>query len=217
MTASRLVMPSQLAYRRHVMFAVELVDAVSLARVSRGASVVADGLQRLPVINASGLFVWLREDLAALTRIAIDTGTLPLERAEVAATDLHLPLHTVQLAPRSDYPLERGTTAIRATLVNTRADLVPVTGASVHLGWLDDGGLVWHDAPTRSRTNAHGDFACVARLAASDEPRLDAAVAMTVRLVAQRDGQGRRTSFPFQIPQGRVADEMTFAWAELQP
>jgi len=143
---------------------------------------------------------------------------LPLQAAVVEAADLTLPLTTLQLAPTAAYPFSAGTTAVRATLVESNDDEpVPVNVARVRLAWLDDDGLTWNDAPTLSRTDAHGDFAALLRLAPADMPRFDADGALTVRLFAARGGGAERASSTFQIPQGRVTDAPAFAWDDLQP
>lgn len=216
-----LMMPLELGYRREGLFAVELVDAVSLERVHDGVKVTAHGLQGRPVVNAGGLFVWLKEDLAALTRLQIDTGSLPLQARDVAAADVVPGINTFELAPRASYPFGRGATAIRGRLIKDRLPppLVeePEAGATIRLEWLDDDGLTWIAAPTRSLTDARGSFASVVRLATTDQPLLDPAGAMTVRLFMRQAGGAERSTLPFQIPQGRVADTATFAWDELQP
>src|SRR5262249_41086089 len=92
------------AYLRDVLFAVELLDPVTLARVGEGIELVAHGLRGRPVRNGSGLFVWLKED-ARLEKITIDPGRLPYESVELQPGELKpLPLPTtVVLAPRVDY------------------------------------------------------------------------------------------------------------------
>ena len=44
-----------------MLFAAEIVDAVTLEPVTRGLDVRATGLKRTPIINSSGYFVWLEE------------------------------------------------------------------------------------------------------------------------------------------------------------
>lgn len=221
--------PLETAYRRGVQFAVELLDAVTLARVSEGVKLVAYGLRGQPVVNAGGLFVWLKEDLAALERITIDPGRLPYESAELRRGDLQDPPRptTVELQPRVDYPFAAGVTGLRGTLIEeqTAPPRRPVRDAAVHLRWLDEDGVTWRDAPTISHTNTNGDFVAILRLPPAAAPRIDASGTLTVRLRASREGV-ERGSADLKLPQGRVADPSTFApgpdalvfaWDELQP
>lgn len=214
--------PPEQAYLRNVLFAIELLDAVTMARVSRGVKVAADGLRGLPIINESGMFVWLAEDLAPLTKVTIEPGVLPYERVEIPAADLQLPLTTIQLAPRPDYGFTAGVTGLRGTLIEERVNPpIPVRDAAVRLRWLDDNS-VWRDAPTTSHTDMNGgDFAAILRLAPFEVPLLDAAGAVTVHLRVRR-GADERSSADFKLPQGRVTDPsaldpLMFAWDELQP
>lgn len=211
-------LPLEKAYRRNVLFAVEVLDAVTLARISQGLKVVAEGLQGKPIVNASGLFVWLEEDIEPLRKITIDPGMLPHESAERTKGQLQLPMTTIELPPRLDYPFAPGITGLRGTLIEERAiPPVPVADAEVRLHWLDDDGTTWHNAPTASHANPNGDFAVIVRLAPADVPRLDADGALTVRLHAQRAGQNERRTANFLL-KGRVADAPSpFAWDELQP
>jgi len=219
-------LPLEQAFRRQSLFAIELLDAVTLSRVSEGVKVEAEGLQGIPVVNASGLFVWLQEDLAPLQKVSIDPGTLPYERIELALADLKLPpdprpLTTVELSPRVDYAFAAGVTGLRGTLIEDRVvPPVPVPNAEVRLRWLDDDDVTWHDAPTISHTNSTGDFVAVLRFAPGEKPNLDNG-SVTVRLRVRRNGN-ERTSADFKLLQGRVTDPstldpLTFAWDELQP
>jgi hypothetical protein len=220
--------PGEEAYVRRGLFAIELLDPVTLERVSDGVRITADGLRGKPYVNSGGMFVWLDEDLSRLTRVSIDPRSLPYERVELQRGQLNLPpaaapVTTVSLFPRVDYPFSAGITAARGTLIGDRfGPPVPVASAEVHLRWLDDDGVTWRDAPTVSRTNARGDFVVVMRPAAIAVPQVDATGALTVRLIASRDGIGERVSLDVKLPQGRVADPSTlpvliFAWDELQP
>jgi len=212
-------------YLRKTLFALEVLDAVTLARVSQGLKVVAEGLQHRPYVNASGLFVWLKEDRAPLRRITVDPGALPYQRVAIPAAEVDPRLTTIELSPGLNYPFARGITGLRGTLVESRTTRVPVSDAEVHLRWLDEDGTTWREAPTRSRTTSHGDFVTIARLAPTQVPRVDANGALTVRLRA-RLGTGERGSADLRLLQGRVADPstfpqgpdaLTFAWDELQP
>jgi hypothetical protein len=221
----------QVAYERHALFAVELLDAVTLERVSQGIAVTAVGLRGKPIVNHGGLFVWLREDLGPLQKVSVDPGALAYDPVERQKAQLNLPpaprpLTTIELPPRVDYPFAAGLTAARGTLIESRGGAgqppTPVSGALIRLRWLDEDGVTWHDAPTWSKTSPHGDFAAFARLAPGDVPHLDANGALTARFRARREGTVDRESADFKLPQGRVADPSTLsalilAWDELQP
>jgi len=222
--------PPESAYTRNVMFAIELLDAVTLERVSQGVEVVADGLQGKPIVNGSGLFVWLQEDLAPLQKITIESGPLPYESVTLTPAQLQIPLTSVELPPRVDYAFAAGVTGIRGVLIEERLPSpqrpVPVRDAEVHLRWLDENS-VWQDAPVSYTDSPGGDFAAVLRFAPADVPLLDNDGAVTVRLHARR-GANERESADLKLPQGRITDPsafaqnpppnpLIFAWDELQP
>ncbi len=215
-----------LAYSRRGLFGLELLDPVTLARVTAGVKVVGEGLAApVPTVNSSGLFVWLGTDTTTLLRVSVDPQQQPFDPIELLPVDLNLtfppaPITTVELSPRLDYPLPAGTTAARGTLLETRLPRTPLADARVWLRWLDEDGTSWFDAPTISRTNAGGDMVVVLRVTATDAPLVDAGGAMTVRVVAQRNGVSRHSG-DLKLPQGRVADPTTLsalvlAWDELQ-
>jgi len=207
-------LPLEQAYRRSVLFAVELLDAVTLARVSQGLELVAHGLHGRPIVSAGGLFVWLKEDRSVLEKITIDPGILPYESVELKPGELEKPPlpTTVVLAPRVDYAFTAGVTGLRGALIEEGTVLPrhPVRGAAVRLRWLDEDGLTWRDAPTISHTNFNGDFVAILRLAPAAAPHLDTSGALTVRLRVSREGV-ERGSADFKLPQGHVADPSTFA------
>lgn len=220
--------PLEMAYRRRVEFAIELVDPVTLERVSQGVKVVAEGLRGKPILNTSGMFVWLMEDTGPLQGISIDPGLLPYEKVTVPVNQLNLPpavppVTSIELPLRGDYAFAVGTTGLRGTLVETRVlPPVPVRNAVVRLQWLDEDGITWLDAPSRSNTNENGDFVSIIRLAPADVPSLDANSLITVHLLASRSAGNERRSANIKIPLGRVVDPSTigaliFAWDELQP
>ena len=220
--------PLEEAYQRSIEFAIELIDPVTLERVSQGVKVIAEGLRRKPIVNASGMFVWLKEDTDPLREITIDPQLLPYEKAVIRRSNLNLPpasppLTVIELAPRADYVFAVGTTGIRGSLIETKVGPpVPVRNAVVRLQWLDDDGSTWRDAPSRSATNDNGDFVSFLRLAPVDVPNLDADRALTVRLLANRSGANERHSVDVKIPLGHVTDpstigELIFTWDELQP
>lgn len=232
MTRGFAIREPERAFTRRGLFAVELIDPVTLSRVTDGVRVRAEGLRTVdPSVNSSGLFVWLDEDVTRLVKVSIDPRMLPFDRIELLPAELNLPpaiarVTTIELPPRVDYPFAAGTTAARGTLIEERVLApqvpVPVAGAEVRLRWLEEDGVTWSEAPTLSRTNTRGDFVIVLRLSATQVPLVDATGAVSVRLWARRGGTNERLSGDFKLPQGRVADPTTlatliFAWDELQP
>lgn len=217
-------LPLEESYQRHVLFGLELLDAVTLSRVSQGVKVVADGLQGRPIVNSSGLFVWLKEDFGRLRKISINPGVLPYEKYDLPASEVKRPLTTVQLQPRSDYAFTPGITGLRGTLIEERVNppelAKPVRNAEVQLQWLDVDDH-WQDSPTISRTDVNrGDFVSILRLASTEIPQIKNGK-VTVRLRARRDEGNERSSAIFELLQGRVTDPstlntLTFAWDEFE-
>jgi len=218
-----------LAYSRKVMFAVELLDPVTLERVSQGVKVVAQGLKGMPILNASGQFIWLKEDIGPLIGISIDPISLPYQRETVSVDELKLPsdkplIMSIELLPRTDYAPAAGTTGLRGSVFEDRMmPAVAVRDADVRMQWLDEDNVTWMDAPGRSRTNTAGDFVAVLRLAPTDTPHVDpVAGLLTVRLFVKRsDGREWHTA-SVKIRQSYVEDastvrELIFAWDEMQP
>jgi hypothetical protein len=214
-------------YRRNGLFAIELLDPVTLERVSDGLEVKADGLAGVARVNAGGLFVWLEDKGASPTKVSVGSRQPPYDDMEIVPADLNLPpadppLTSIELRPRVDYPLPAGATAVRGTLTeDPGAPATPVPGALIRLDWLDDDGVTWHAGRPLSRTNAGGDFLAILRLSPADLPQLDAAGCLTVRLHVTR-GQEQRQALDFKLAQGRVADPTTVsaliaAWNDLQP
>jgi hypothetical protein len=212
------------------MLGVELLDSVTLQRVSRGVIVTAKGLTGVPILNESGIFVWRSEDITKLEKLVIDPQTVPFEPVEILPAQVVRPLHRVELRPRASYPFPIGITAIRGSLYETRVPLgtqpTPVVSAAIRLQWLDDDGTTWRPWQAPTTTNAMGEFVAILRLArgrapqpdqpsrADQHPRFDAQGRMTVRLFAKK-AAGPEKQITFQLPQGRVVDE-TYAWDELQ-
>jgi hypothetical protein len=200
------------------MLAVELLDSVTLERVSRGIKVTAVGLTATPVVNFGGLFVWLKEPTTNFQKLTVDPGSRPFEGVEIPAVQVQRPLHTVELKPLANYPFTPGITAIRGSLYEKKVPSgtppAPIPGATIRLEWLREDGVTWAPSPTIAVTNAGGDFTSIMRLAPSDIPTLDAQGQMSIRLFAKR-AAGAEKKQEFQLPQGRVADKI-YAWDELQ-
>jgi hypothetical protein len=215
---------------RRVLFAVELLDAVTLDRVSYGVKEVkAQGLQGKPIVNHSGLFVWLDEDIEQLQHISIDPGMLPYEKTERSRDLLNLdrdssqqkwPLTSIELSPRVDYPFGAGITGLRGSLLEERGRPGAISNVEVWLLWLDQDSH-WHESMIRSHTTPiGGDFVVILRLAPTDEPQLASGM-LTVRVRFRRNDD-ERTSAERNIRQGRVESPSTpnqfvFAWDELEP
>jgi hypothetical protein len=209
------------------MLAVELLDAVTLERVTQGVDVTGRGIAGKPVVNHSGLFVWVRQDASKFDRLLIEPRDAPFERVDLPAAQVSRPLHTIQLYPLASYPFAPGITAIRGRLVesDSMAPQVPrvaIAGATVMIEWLDDNG--WHPWQAPRVTTATGDFTAMVRLARGqahadgsaekpDEPKLDANGNLSIRFTGKRaNGTQKRNTYP--LPQGRVTDK-TFAWDDL--
>jgi hypothetical protein len=202
---------------RKVLFAAEIVDAVTLEPVTVGLEVTASGLTGKPIVNGSGLFVWLQEGNRRPARIVIDTRDTPFESITVPVPPAPARSVRIELAPRVSYAFGSGVTSIRGTIVERRTGpRVPAAGAEVWLRWIDDtaNGTTWVDAPIHSHANANGDFAAVVRLAPSQVPRADASGLIRARLGARYRG-ATRTSSEVLLPQGRVLERSEpFVWNE---
>jgi len=210
-------LPLEQAYLREAMLAVELLDPVTLERVSYGVKVTAVGLTGTPIVNFGGLFVWLKQPTINFQKIIIEPGTQPFERMEIAAAQVQRPLHTVELKPLANYPFTPGMTAIRGSLYEKKVPAgmtpAPVSGATIRLEWLHEDKVTWIPSPATAVTTAKGDFTSILRLAPVEVPALDAQGKMSIRLFAKRAAGGEKHQ-EFRLPPGRVADE-TYAWDEL--
>jgi hypothetical protein len=213
-------LPAEQAYTRKLLFAAEVLDAVTLEPVTRAIEVTATGLKRKPTINCDGLFVFLDEGSAQPGRVVVNAAMTPYESVTVAAPVPPAKRVRIELAPRFEYPFTRGATAMRGTLIeNLTGNRVAVVGAELWLQWIDDsaGGATWVDAPTHSHSGSNGDFAAILRLSPTQVPRSTAGGALSGRLRVRRQG-ATRTSAEFSLHEGRVADALPpFAWSELVP
>jgi hypothetical protein len=220
--------PPEIAYTREGMLAVEVLDAVTLERVTQGLDVIAKGIAEKPVVNHGGLFVWVKQDATKFAGLTIDPFSAPFERVELTAAQVNRPIHSVQLNPLPSYPFAPGITAVRGRLVESdsmppQMPRVAIPGATMRFEWLDDDGTTWHPWQAPRVTTKTGDFTAMVRLARGrvhegspppppkpDEPRIDAAGNLSVRVTARRaNGTQKQKIHP--LPQGRVTDK-TFAW-----
>jgi len=209
--------------QRNVLFAVELLDAVTLERVNQGVTIDAEGLRRKPVSNSGGLFVWIKqtpqEDTTALRSLAINTGDLPYQSDTLDSSQLLAPqLTTILLAPRVNYPFQAGVTGRRGTLIESNFGVRrPVLDGSVRLQWIDHSGN-WIDSPPVTKTETDkGDFVAILRFLPDAKPDLNPDGTVQVRLQADRPSAITRYSTPFNLTPGRLSDPVSFAWDELNP
>lgn len=202
----------ELAHTRLAMFAIDVRDAVCLARLTAGVEVQAVGLRGRPVVNHSGLFVWLREDRTGLVKVTIDPGDLPFMPEERLAAAVNNGLNVVDLNPKPAYGFAPGTTAVRGALREGNP-AGPVTDAVLRLEWLDVDGVTWRGDPGRFRTDGNGQFAAFLRLRPGDEPLVAADGTVRLRLFARRGAVEKRDESSY--PQGRVRDR-PLAWEMLQ-
>ena len=168
-------------YERRVLFAVELVDPITLDVVHRGITVTAAGIDRTPVVSSSGRFVWLDNgDKAWPATIAVNPGTLPfapeVRPVQPKPANGQPAVVLVVLQPTSAYPFGQGLTAVRGTLVEDVDPVIgpaspPVADAVIQLAWRDiDDPTIWLPLPPTAAgnppalaprdpvTNRHGDF-----------------------------------------------------------
>lgn len=217
---TRLIAPPESAYQRKVLFAAEVLDGVTMERVSRGLDVSASAMRGTPVVNASGIFVWLDEGVAlAPQQITVSTGLLPYLGTSAPSPLPPQRLVQIQLAPGRGYNFQAGVTALRFTLIESDAG-APVAAADteVFLRWFDAGAAVpWTDAPLRSRTDARGEASVTLRFGRDDEPAKAAGGALRARVCAQRGG-AVTMSVEIGLAEGRVTDHPTaFALNQFLP
>jgi hypothetical protein len=203
----------ELAWSRKVLSGVEVVDAVTLAPVSQGLRIRADGLRNRPTANHSGFHYWLPEGTAQVQGISVVSLDGIYGDADVAPPAAPAKSVRVELAPTPGYTFPPGATALRGTIrLSQLGPAQPVAGATTRLQWSD--GTDWFDAPTAVITDYRGEFAVPLRLAPKDEPQLTGG-AMAVRLRVKR-GSITRTSDPFTLRPGQVSSgSQPFIWNDL--
>jgi hypothetical protein len=216
-SASDANLAFEVAYVRKVLLAAEILDAVTLEPVREGIAVSGSGLNADPIINGSGLYVWLEQGNRRPTQIVVDPLDSPYQGATAPVPPLPQRSVRIELAPKVGYPFGSGVTAVGGTLIQrSTGPRIPVSGAEAWLRWVDDAanGTTWVDSPIRSQVDANGDFAVVLRLAPNQLPRLDANGALRARLGARLRGI-TRTSEEIPLLQGRVLERSDpFVWNE---
>lgn len=205
---------------RSVLFALELLDAVTLERVNKGIAVDAQGLRQKPISNSGGLFVWIKqtpqEDTTSLRSLVIDPGVLPYQSTILDSSQVRVPqLTTITLAPRVHYPFPVGMTGLRGTLIESNFGTArPVLDAVVRLQWIYN--TSWIDSQSAAKTEPDkGDFVSILRLLPDAKPDLNADGKIQVRLRADRPAAFTRYSAPRNLTLGRLSDPVSFAWDEL--
>jgi hypothetical protein len=214
---------------RKVLMAVELIDPISLALVSSGVSVSAQGLKRKPLINLSGRFVWLEEDAAWPTQITVNstdgrfanqTVPAPPKPPDLDEATAAERLARVTLSPSAAYEFGSGITAVRGCLrKDGTKNSPPVPGMRVQLAWLNEDTHAWVQQSSGAvLTDVDGEFATWARPQPPAGQRADIKNGLlAVRLEFTRGGVTlvTPTTFPFmtggttQPPTGRILEGET--------
>jgi len=211
-------LPVERAYTRYTMLAVEILDAVSLERITEGIEVSAKGLAGNVIRNVSGMHVWLRQDRTRFDKLIVTPRARPYQAVEIAAANVRFPLHVVELMPLSSYPFGAGVSALRGRLIATapppNGPAMPIVDAVIRLEWLDDDGATWRPTAQRARTDEKGEFAVFVRFTPADMPLIDAAGNLSIRLFAMRAGTELKVQRTH--PQGRVADAV-LRWDQMVP
>lgn len=213
-----------MAYNRLSMFAIEVVDAITLERITSGVKFTVEGLNHAPTQNASGLKVWGKEEATRLRRVTIDPQKLPYEAIELSPDDIaelvqaassgQALIKTVQLPPGDGEPVPANLTVYRGALLEGASTPVPVPGAAASLEWLD--GTNWNSIDTEFPIrSASGTFIIVLRIPPEHLPPLDQDGNATVRLRV-RIGAERRRSLPLQLAWGKANTAPSpFFWRDL--
>jgi len=207
-------------YSRKMLFAAEIIDAVTLEPVTKVLRVTATGLKNSPIINYGGSFVWLEDDGRQPQSVVVDASDTQYESITVPAPVLPARSVRIELAPAYGYPFPPGVTALRGTLLESLFGTpAPVVGAELWLQWIDENasGTNWVGAPTHSHSGDNGDFAVLLRLSPAQVPRADAGGGVVAQLRVRREGT-TRTSTQFSLGLGRITSGLPpFAWSELVP
>jgi len=203
-------------FHRAVMFAVELIDAVDGATVSDGIKVRAREeereIERTPIVNRSGCFVWLQEQGGVWpTTIKVSVGRRPYQPVSAPALDPNTidpakpetRRQRIFLCPTQAYDFPPGVTALRGRVFDgTDASAHAVDGATVQLRWKgrDE---AWTAASHPATTDRDGAFAVFLRMPPSDSFDAEAALRLPIRLRVTVGDEVLETgdSFPFSDPE----------------
>jgi hypothetical protein len=192
--------PSEIVTRQ-ALAGIELFDPVTLTRVTRGVSIVAEGLANPPVLSLGGCFVWLAEEDAWPGGYFVGIGSLPYEPlpdkipsrprpGDLKTAPMTARLTRVVLTPSVDYPFPDAMTRVYGRLRESAGrDAAPVAEAKVWLQWpvaTDEGLFVRIDSDSRASTNARGEFVALLTSATRTLPRDTTDLCL---VVSPRDGE----------------------------
>jgi len=201
-----------------VTLAIGPVDGVSGLLIRRGATALVAGLADRPIVNASGLLVFLNLPDRPQYEVEVDArraGFPFIERViftlpPPASKDPCARRRDVVLSPGPDYPFPPGTTLIRGVVARGGA---PVAGASI-AATPAGGSAAFH-----ARTVANGAFALPLRLPPLGSHEAESDVAVTILVAEGADSRslvrpvenGRSHSFLEPIDLGGGNDPGFFA------
>lgn len=181
-----------------VVFAVGAVDAVTGALVRDGVSARIDGLPDQPIVNGSGLLVFINLPDRPQYEVEVDgrgAGFPHVERftftpPAAGKDDPAACRHDVLLTPGPAYPFPSGTTLVRGVV---RRGTAGVDGATVSATSISGG------TAFETRSVADGGFALALRLPPLGTHEAEAPVPVTLAV----SDQGQSRSFMRPLVNGR--------------
>jgi hypothetical protein len=210
-TTSCIVDPD--VFERRLLLAVEILDPVVCARVTRGIAVSADGLATPPFLNHSGLFIWLAGAGNRPKQIVVSPTSAHYLRqvvavpapAQLAPSDA---LVRAILRPAAAYPFADGVTALWGVLRQGPEPNAPaLPDIRVQLAWFDEASNAWVPSPPKQaslagsmispaevETDARGEFGAFLRLQprGAQQPDIDHGM-LRVRLQFTRSAPNLET------------------------
>ena len=181
-----------------VTLAVGAVDAVTGMLIRDGVSARIDGLMDRPIVNASGMLVFINLPDQPQYDVEVDgrrAGFPFVERfaftpPAAGTTDPAARRRDVLLTPGPDYPFPAGTTLVRGVVTRGAS---PVAGASIS-AVSEAGGIGF-----ATRSTANGAFALALRLPPPGPHEAEASVPFTITMSEGDDAR----SFVRPLSNGR--------------